>query len=728
MRAAALVVLSALLAAGPALAQPQGAEAARPGTVESILKGIENSLSNLISGKDSYLASLVDKGDYEAADRYYGNEKAYFSSKNPETDPVLRKLADALNAKLVPALERGLQSLQALGATNTAARWSAVSQELTAARADLWSYGRFHILQLGPFRSPRYAALDEALRRLSAQLVADAPRAFAEYDHIAGASFFSVYPVPLDEAATLSAGAATLLAQADRVSAARILALAAKYPAMSSALRAELAARYAARAMRERGDRRAAFYLAYQILGEVRAAGLGVAPKGARILLVDTTQGATGTAAGVAFDNDSGLPLARADAQGVTQNAGFQGADYLLVLAASANAPAKTTTRQSEVASRYVSGTRAVAPPAAASEPQAQPAPAVEAGSQPDPITAAIARFFGREPRAEPPPAPKGAPVKPPASEEAVYSNYAFKVTNVEVTRSGQLLLSAWDRKGNGIARFSVPWKESRTFEVASGIHDRDPERAALLARYADPKALEAFENAAPRVALSGPIERMMAVSPAFGPYVAGQEIFEPWQRSGGAPSVASGSAAPANPGSQLDNQLASVVIVRNPNGHSGAGFYVAPYLVMTNRHIVDGAKLAEVERFDGTKLEGRVVRSDPALDLSLIEVTRRGIPVIFQTGPIAAGGAVGAVGHPSGAPFSVTRGVVGAILRVKTSPASGGREVLAIQSDAASGNDGGPLYLDGLVIGIGSPSLSEGGKAGGFALHHSELARFLRQ
>jgi S1-C subfamily serine protease len=647
---------------------------------------------------------------------------------------VLRKLADALNAKLVPALERALQSLQALGATNSAARWPAISQEITAARADLWTYGRYHILQLSQFRSPRYAALDEALRRLSAQLSADAPRAFAEYDHMGGASFFSVYPVSLDEAATLSAGAATLLAQADRVSAARILGLAAKYPAMSSALREELAARYVARAMRERGDRRAAFFLAYQILDELRAAGLGTAPKGARFLLVDTTQGTAGAAAGITLVNDSRLPLVKASAQGVTQNTQLQGADYLIVLAASANAPAKTIVRQSEVASRYVSGTRTVAKPAApqAGDRQAQPPQTAEPGPQADPVTAlgtAIARLFGREPRAEPPPAQAGAPVNPPAIEEAVTTDYAFKVATIEVTRSGQLLLSAWDRKGNGIARFSVPWKESRTFEVASGIHDRDPERAALLARYADPKALDAFENSAPRVALSGPIEKMMAVAPAFAPYVAGQEIFEPWQRSGGAPSVASGAAAPANPGSQLDTQLARVVIVRNPNGRSGAGFYVAPYLVLTNRHIVEGAKLAEVERFDGAKLEGRIVRSDPALDLSLIEVTRRGIPVIFQTGPIAAGGAVGAVGHPNGAPFSVTRGVVGAIVRVKDPLAPGGREILGIQSDAVPGNDGGPLYLDGLVIGIGSPRLSEGGgKAGGFALHHSELARFLRQ
>jgi cytochrome c556 len=72
----AAIALGALLATGSALAQQQAPEGARTGTVESILKGIESAVSNMVAGKDSYLASLVDKGDYEAADRYYGNEKA----------------------------------------------------------------------------------------------------------------------------------------------------------------------------------------------------------------------------------------------------------------------------------------------------------------------------------------------------------------------------------------------------------------------------------------------------------------------------------------------------------------------------------------------------------------------------------------------------------------------------------------------------------------------------
>ena len=56
---------------------------------------------------------------------------------------------------------------------------------------------------------------------------------------------------------------------------------------------------------------------------------------------------------------------------------------------------------------------------------------------------------------------------------------------------------------------------------------------------------------------------------------------------------------------------------------------------------------------------------------------------------------------------------------------------MLAIPTEAARipGNAGGPLLLDGLVIGVISPTLADAGNKGaGFALHYSEVARFLRQ
>jgi S1-C subfamily serine protease len=719
--------LAALLTAGLACAQPQAPEAPPPGIVESLLKGIGGTLTNLVAGKDAYLASLVEKNELDAADRFYGSEKAHFSERGAENDPALRKLAEALNARLAQQLERGIETLRSIQGAGGPAQWPTIAERINGARGDLYAYSRYNVLQLEAFRSPRARALEDGLREIVARLAAEAPAAFRAYDHLSGAPFFRAYPVPLDEAALLSAGAPALLAQAERASAARILALAEKYPGMDEALRGGLAALYAARAMRERADRRAALYLAYQIDRELRRAGLGPAPAAGAIWLADATT--EGGAAGVVLENDTGLALvrsreARADAQ-------LLGANYVIVLTATANALARRPVARSEAVSRPAgapAGARAAPAPPAGSAPPTEPAHG--APDEANPLAAignALARLLGRGEQA-PKPAPAAAPAVP-AALDPVYPEYAFTVTRVEVTRSGRILLSAWDRRGNGVARYSQPWKETRAFDIPAGIRADDPRREALLARYDSPAALEAFAQEPARVPILGPIESMIAAAPAFVPFAAGEGFFLPWQASSG--TAEPPRAAKAAGAGQFDTQLASAVIVRGAKGIVGAGFYVAPFLVLASAQVAEAAKTVEVERHDGRKMDGRVVRASAALDVCLIEVPERGIPVVLQSGAIERGATVGAIGHAEGAAFGVVRGTAGVAVRARNRLAPGAQEVLAIPWEAARnpGNAGGPLFADGLLIGVSSPNLVDAsGKNAGFAVHYSEIARFLRQ
>lgn len=147
----------------------------------------------------------------------------------------------------------------------------------------------------------------------------------------------------------------------------------------------------------------------------------------------------------------------------------------------------------------------------------------------------------------------------------------------------------------------------------------------------------------------------------------------------------------------------------------TGSGVIVSPEgLVLTNHHVISGARALLVTLWDKRTYSAQVIGSDPRTDVAVLQITGDGP---FPSAPIGdsdtlkIGHWVLAIGHPFEFQFTVTAGIVSA---------RGRRNVIEdeiqdyIQTDAAvnPGSSGGPLFnLDGEVVGINTAIFTpEGG------------------
>ena len=153
----------------------------------------------------------------------------------------------------------------------------------------------------------------------------------------------------------------------------------------------------------------------------------------------------------------------------------------------------------------------------------------------------------------------------------------------------------------------------------------------------------------------------------------------------------------------------------------SGVIFRKDGYIV-TNNHVIAGAKELIVSLSDGNTLNGELVGADELTDIAVVKVNANDLPAATfgNSDEVMVGEPVVAIGNPLGLEFqgSVTVGVVSALNRTLE---IADKTVKLIQTDAAinPGNSGGALLnYDGEVIGINSAKLATTGVEGmGFAI-----------
>ena len=153
-----------------------------------------------------------------------------------------------------------------------------------------------------------------------------------------------------------------------------------------------------------------------------------------------------------------------------------------------------------------------------------------------------------------------------------------------------------------------------------------------------------------------------------------------------------------------------------------GSGFIIdANGTIITNNHVVKGARSVSVTLDDGTKLTAKVVGRDPRTDIAVLKVDApKPLPYIQlgNSANVKPGEWVVAIGNPFGLGGTVTAGIVSARGRdIGSGPYD---QFIQIDAPINQGNSGGPLFTqDGKVIGMDTAILSPtGGSVGiGFAI-----------
>jgi serine protease Do len=132
---------------------------------------------------------------------------------------------------------------------------------------------------------------------------------------------------------------------------------------------------------------------------------------------------------------------------------------------------------------------------------------------------------------------------------------------------------------------------------------------------------------------------------------------------------------------------------------------------IITNNHVVEGARGVEVAFADGTTESAEIVGTDPYSEIAVLRVDRGNLPAAdFNEEDLLVGQLAVAIGSPSGFEATVTSGIVSAVGREFPPELTGGDPeasralVDLVQTDAAisPGNSGGALAnRDGEIIGI---------------------------
>lgn len=156
---------------------------------------------------------------------------------------------------------------------------------------------------------------------------------------------------------------------------------------------------------------------------------------------------------------------------------------------------------------------------------------------------------------------------------------------------------------------------------------------------------------------------------------------------------------------------VVTVAIQKGMLGGGGTGFLIgSDGTLVTNHHVIDGAKDVRVKMMDGTWADRvDLLAQDPDADLAILRITVKDAasgtmpPVkLGDSDDVQVGEQAISIGNPLGLEHTLTDGLISARRKVS------GRRMLQMSTPISPGNSGGPLFnLRGEVIGVSTATMS---------------------
>ncbi|MBF0626507.1 MAG: trypsin-like peptidase domain-containing protein [Magnetococcales bacterium] len=705
-----------------------------------------------------HVEQLLGEGKVDqAAQVYQAHKESWFEKPTPFGDPpkeswksTLRQLADRLHAGLEAEYRAHTERLQALSTLpGPRDSWAEKRQLLTeVSRLEARRLATPLINEPG-FTADYSRALQAARQRVTDTLEAGIDQALSAFDLEAMPGFFETYPLQPDRPeAIMDRLAEVILPRLEGFSATGLARFATVYP-LSPELKARVGVLHARAVERALSAQLSPLERALKVMVEAKKAGFKPrAPASLRIGILDATSTVLLKSRKLEFKpgfiRDLPLDMVKTSLEDALSPG--SGLDYLVVIqTALAQVRRKvfdTETRHSTLVTSYQmvenpeyrnlqmeyqnSNLSLMMDQRQSTSCSKGYGDGIQCSSSQgiaDPRILAKRQFIQTRLRK-----------LPPMVQQPVHAPYSYKVAPIHSRKTLTLNHYLIDLKARTYQKVTSDHSGKETFTVAYGLHHSDPNRGNVLESLDEEEDVTYWETGEFQLPLSGLLRSFANSGSGRIAFASADALLREMTQDRNA-AVASNSTYDVDELSRMDPRFDSVVVVVQLGGGQGSGFYVEPNLVMTNYHVVEGARFVSLIRHDKTETFGRVVRSDVTLDLALIQVQDAGPPVQWhRQHSLPPGTPVEVIGHPKDLRYSITRGVVSAVREMQPvmfASAEAPIKVRYLQIDAATspGNSGGPVFVKDRVVGVVDwGNVSDGAQNLNFAIHCTEALRFLEE
>lgn len=702
-----------------------------------------------------HLSRLIKERKFVEAEEVYNREIAFFKKNQDKYHKILDHLASELNNIVSPDLKSLVSQMSPFIWPASVKSWGGIASLMAKSKDVLDRYNSRLIFESAGRRHPSADELTARRSQIQNAIIRDAAKMFAKYPMTHPTNFFDVYPAKLNEREFLKQNIKSLLdrlvgANKDEIKMAYNL-----YGKYADEKSCEFfGMEYFRAALREQcGAQKPTFCQIIRAAKETISCKLILkAIPDYKIKFIDSTSSALPKKGEIEFPVAINVDLPF-PTQKVSLNAGlsvsdFKGSDMLIITDTPFTLTSREIFRRDVVKSEFQSSSRTEP------NPDYNIAQNIVNIARQDVMRAQMEKISidnqycygaGCILKAIAQVAAAGVVIKnendlrqamgilsqtPMTLEVPVYSPYQFNRMGIRASKTMTVNYYVIDFVAKTYYAGVFDASQQNDFTVVYGLHDNDRNYRSNLSGSNTEGHVTKFEETSITVDLSKIIEHSLSHTSNHKPLTSDKQLMSDMlERKNRVLTELAKKRFDAKPAAE-DKRFQSVVVVHHPGGKIGSGFFVRDDLVITNFHVIEGAKFIEMKMFNGQETFGKVIESDIRLDLALIKTQSRGNPVVLYDNQILPlGEAVEAIGHPGGLEFSITRGIISGLREITSTYAPGGKPIRFIQTDAAMnpGNSGGPLFLNNKVIGVNTQKVASIAIEGlGFAIHYSELSDFL--